>query len=207
MMLEEHNVTRSMRAGFCVYDSRGFDYDDRQGETLVELSEWTADGVKHNQMCRRSGDSPACVTNRSSSKFARRQVNCAMVVANMADIYKDLVNTGGGLKCLEATKQVFCYHGLKRGNQNPILILTHGDKLTATDRMNARTKICEVLGISETSGVYDIVCMTEHGVAAEECDPVTAYALTEAVYRALLISDMSHTPKLNHTGFHLKEEN
>ncbi|KAK9733758.1 hypothetical protein RND81_04G090400 [Saponaria officinalis] len=196
MMLEEHNVTRSMRAGFCVYDSRGFDYNDRQGETLAELAEWTADGVRHNQVCLRSGDIMDYVDVRSSSKFAKRQVNCAMLVANMDEIYEEITKSCG-FTHLEATKQVFCYLGLKRGNQNPILILTHGDKLTATERINTRVKICEYLGISETSGVYDIVCMTEHGVSPEECDPVTAYALTEAVYRALLVSDMSHSPKLN----------
>ncbi|KAL9235724.1 hypothetical protein vseg_010463 [Gypsophila vaccaria] len=196
MLLEEHNVTRSMRAGFCVYDSRGFDYSDRQGETLAELSEWTANGLRHNQACPRSGDTTDLSNVGSSSKFEKRQVNCAMLVANMAEIYEEVTKTGG-FKHLEATKQVFSYLGLKRGNQNPILILTHGDKLTPTERINARVKICEYLGISETSGVYDIVCMTEHGVAPEECDPVTSYALTEAVYRALLVSDMSHSPKLD----------
>lgn len=80
-------------------------------------------------------------------------------------------------------------------DQNPILVLTHGDKLSAEERIDARLKICQFLGISETSGVYDIVCLTECGVVAEECDPVTAYALTEAVYRALLVADMSHLPK------------
>ena len=80
-------------------------------------------------------------------------------------------------------------------DQNPIIVLTHGDKLSAVERIDARIKICQTMGISETSGVYDIVCLTECGVVAEECDPVTAYALTEAVYRALLISDMSHLPK------------
>ena len=34
-------------------------------------------------------------------------------------------------------------------------------------------------------------------MVAEECDPVTAYALTEAVYRALLTSDMNYVPKQN----------
>lgn len=82
-------------------------------------------------------------------------------------------------------------------DQNPILVLTHGDKLNAEERLDARMKICQFLGISETSGVYDIACLTECGVVAEECDPVTAYALTEAVYRALLVSDMSHLPRKN----------
>lgn len=198
MFLEEHNVLRSVRAGFCVFDSRGFDYDDRADESLLELSQWTVDGVKHNQLCSRSRDEYRNVnigSTSTSNKFVKRQVNCAMVVANMADIYDSL--KAGDSKPLEATKEAFCYPGLKRGNQNPILVLTHGDKLLAEERIDARVKICQNLGISETSGVYDIVCLTECGVLAEESDPVTAYALIEAVYRALLISDMSHLPKQN----------
>lgn len=79
----------------------------------------------------------------------------------------------------------------------PILILTHGDKLSTEERIDSRLKICEHLGISETTGVYDIVCLTEYGFLADESDPVTAYALTESIYRALLISDSSHLPKRN----------
>lgn len=77
------------------------------------------------------------------------------------------------------------------------MILTHGDKLTAEERIEARMTICESLNISETSGVYDVVCLTEYGFIAEDSDPVSAYALTEAVYRALLVSDRDHPPKRN----------
>lgn len=80
-------------------------------------------------------------------------------------------------------------------DQTPILILTHGDLLSSEDRIDARLKISEYLEISETTGVYDIVCLTEYGFLAEESDPVTAFALTEAVYRTLLISDRTHIPK------------
>lgn len=73
--------------------------------------------------------------------------------------------------------------------------MTHGDLLSTEERIEGRIKICESLNISETSGVYDIVCLTEYGFVAEDSDPVSAYALTEAVYRALLISDKCHPPK------------
>lgn len=61
--------------------------------------------------------------------------------------------------------------------------------------MDGRLKICEHLGVSETNGVYDTVCLTEYGFLAEESDPVTAYAASEALYRALLVSDRGHFPK------------
>uniref|UniRef100_A0A5B7BUY8 G domain-containing protein n=1 Tax=Davidia involucrata TaxID=16924 RepID=A0A5B7BUY8_DAVIN len=196
--MEEHNVLRSMQSGFCVYDTRGFDYD-RVCEGVEELSEWMTDGVHHNQLCLRSGDPVLSKDEleipmlRSSSKFANRRVNCVMVVANVAEIYKAF--KAGDKKPLDALRDLFCSPALSKCNEKPILILTHGDKLSTEDRIDCRLKICEYLGVSEATGVYDIVCVTEYGFLADECDPVTAYALTEAVYRALLISDKGHLPK------------
>ncbi|KAK2649580.1 hypothetical protein Ddye_017069 [Dipteronia dyeriana] len=195
MYMEEHNVLRSMRSGFCVYDSGGFD-EDRLSEGLVELSSWMSEGVHHNQLCLRSvlkNEVDIDDNMRSSSKFVQRRVNCAMVVANIAEISKAL--KVGDSKLLEATRQLFCAPELRKCNENPILILTHGDLLSAEERMEARLNICESLDISESNGVYDVVCLTEYGFPAEECDPITAYAVTEAVHRALLISDRGHFPK------------
>ncbi|GLU16789.1 hypothetical protein SLE2022_332030 [Rubroshorea leprosula] len=197
MYLEEHNVSRSMRNGFCVYDSRGFNYD-RPKEALDELSSWISEGVHHNQLCFRYGDFSLMTDEmanavRTSSNFLQRRVNCVMVVVNMAEVYKAF--KAADLKPLEATRQLFCSSALRKCNENPMLILTHGDLLPTEERIEARLVICECLGVSEINGVYDIVCLTEYGFLAEQSDPVSAYALTEAVYRALLISDRGHCPK------------
>ncbi|XP_010038259.2 uncharacterized protein LOC104426797 [Eucalyptus grandis] len=200
MYLEEHNVVRSMRSGFCVYDSRGFDYG-RVGEALEELSDWMTEGVHHNQLCSRPGDrassddeSEFCPP-RASAKFAKRRVNCVMVVVNIAEVHEAM--KAGDLQPLRATKELFSAPALRKCNESPLLILTHGDLLTTEERIEARLQICECLGISESSGVYDLVCLTEYGFLAEEADPITAYTLAEAVYRALLISDRDHVPKNN----------
>lgn len=126
MFLEEHNVLRSVRSGFCVFDSRGFGYNDREDESLMELSQWTSEGVKHNQPCCRLSDESRNVNIGSTStstsrKFSKRQVNCAMVVANMADLY-DQLKTGDS-KPLEATREVFCQPDLKRGSKFFLIIL------------------------------------------------------------------------------------
>lgn len=117
MFLEEHNVLRSLRSGFCLYDSRGFDYD-KMSESLEELSSWMNDGVHHNQLCLRSGDyllrkdELEVLMSRSSSKFARRRVNCAMVVANVAEIYKSY--KAGNYKPLDAIKELYCSPAFKK---------------------------------------------------------------------------------------------
>lgn len=87
------------------------------------------------------------------------------------------------------------WHSFFTTDGNPILILTHGDKLSTEDRIDCRLKICKHLATSETNGIYDIVCVTEYGLLAHEYDPISAYSVSEAVYRALLISDTAQLVK------------
>ncbi|GJX90651.1 hypothetical protein Tco_0343977 [Tanacetum coccineum] len=117
--LEEHNVLRSTRNGFCVYDSRGLDFT-RIGECLDEVTRWMTDGVNYD---------------------------CYGV--DLTDVYKAIF---------------------------------------ARD-------FNDYLGIPVTTGAYDIVCLTEQGILPEEADPATYFALTEAIYRAILQSDRTHSPK------------
>ena len=83
---------------------------------------------------------------------------------------------------------------LKLADENPLLMLTHGDMLSAEERIDGRLKLCEYLGVPEGTGAYDIPCPTEQGILPEESDPVTSYALTEAIYRVLIQSDRTHVP-------------
>ncbi|KAI3469322.1 hypothetical protein Pfo_025985 [Paulownia fortunei] len=199
MYLEEHNVLRSPRSGFCVYDTRGVDQNQME-EGLDGVSTWMSDGVRHNQPCYRPGDDKVkglgtmnLSVGLTNSRYIKRKVNCVMVVTDLSQIHKAF--KCGDLRSMEALRDLFHLSAIKNSNENPILILTHGDTLNAEDRINGRLKICEYLGIPETSGAYDIPCLTEQGILAEESDPVTAFALTEAVYRALLQSDRTHLPK------------
>lgn len=123
--MEENNVLRSMENGFCVFDSRGFEYN-RVKDGLEELSYWMAEGIRHNQPCSKSvvygitendtlTESDYLTSEAAasaSSRFVNRKVNCAMVVVNMAEIYGALKD--GDSKHLEATKQFFCSPDLRK---------------------------------------------------------------------------------------------
>ncbi|XP_057785605.1 uncharacterized protein LOC131003142 [Salvia miltiorrhiza] len=196
MFLEEHNVLRSGRSGLCVYDTRGLD-QNRMGEGLDEVSTWMSEGVRHNQPCYRLGDERRVMgsTLVNSSRFAKRKVNCVMVVADLLQIHEAFKS--GDFKSIEALRSLFHLDCTKNLNENPMLILTHGDALSPGDRIEGRLKICEYLGIPETSGAYDVACLTEQGIFVQDFDSVTAFALMEAVYRALLQSDRSHLPNTN----------
>lgn len=121
-------MMRSMQSGFCVYDSRGFDYD-RLSEGLAELSSWMNEGVYHNQLCLRSVDYEFMRNDhvdidhmKSSSKFVQRTVNCVMVVANIAEIYIAL--KAGDSKPIEATRQLLFTPDLRKCSKFSFYIIT-----------------------------------------------------------------------------------
>lgn len=121
MFLEEHNVLRSLRSGFCVYDSRGLDCDRVSG-SLEEVAGWMRKGVHHHQPCSRLSDPEweepsAC----RSSRFSKRRVNSVLVVADVAEIYKALL--AGDSKPLEATKELFYSPSIRKCSKFIIIIV------------------------------------------------------------------------------------
>ncbi|CAL9060656.1 unnamed protein product [Musa banksii] len=193
--LEEHNVLRSMRSGFCIFDSRGLDCD-RMADGLEEVADWMTEGVRHGQPCRGANppDAPAPASAPPATRFLRRRVNCPVVVANLYELHHSLLS--GDPRPLEATRDLFHYPPIKiNPTDSPILVLTHGDELSPEERIQARVKTCEYLGVSETNGVYDISCLNEYGTAVDEMDPATSYAVAEAIFRALVVADRTHPAK------------
>lgn len=111
MFLEEHNVLRSMRSGFCVYDTRGLDSND-MNEGLEEVSTWMTRGVRHNQPCLRHGDyklinggGTDASSLRSNTRYTKRKIDCVVVVADLSEINKAF--NSGDLKPVETLKNLF----------------------------------------------------------------------------------------------------
>lgn len=104
-------MVRSSQSGFCVYDSRGLDYE-QMDESFEDLSYWMSKGVRHNQPCPRASDDLKVreeIENhmsQSSSKFVKRKVNFAMLMVNMEEIYTAF--KAGDSKPLEATRNLYC---------------------------------------------------------------------------------------------------
>ncbi|OWM88082.1 hypothetical protein CDL15_Pgr016655 [Punica granatum] len=171
VFLEEHNVLRSTRSGFCVYNSRGLDMD-RTIEGLEEVRGWMSCGVRHYQPCLRPGDGEELVRDGSmpplsSARFNTRQVNCVLVVANASAIYSSLKACDA--KALEATAELFHCPAIRKSNKT-----SSGDSI-------------HIAIASRSASIW--------GILPEESDPVTAFALAEAIYRALIQSDRTHLPK------------
>ncbi|MQM15669.1 hypothetical protein Taro_048618 [Colocasia esculenta] len=237
-VLEEHNVLRSMRNGFCVYDSRGFEYE-RTAEGLEEIAGWVENGVHHLQHCSGGRGSGEEGIPLGRPRYVRRKVNCVLMVADMAEIHK--ASKAGDARPLDAARALFrspsvrvsdaasvhlfsssfapffvepapliplnivlllplkpgfiCSSTAPHAGEDPVLVLTHGDELSAEERVEGRLRVCEALGVSPAGGAYDIACLNEQGLPVEELDPVTSYSLAEVVYKALLTADRGYTPR------------
>lgn len=90
MFLEEHNILRSPRSGFCVYDTRGLD-QNQMNDSLERVWTWMSTGVRHNQPCYRPGDETGGSMGMSNSRYVKRQVNCVMVVADLSKIHEAFI--------------------------------------------------------------------------------------------------------------------
>lgn len=118
MYLEEHNVLRSPRNGFCVFDARGLDQDQME-EGLKEVSGLMADGVRHNQPCFRQEDEKVkglCGSmGLASSRYVKRKVNCVMVVADLSLISKAFEI--GDFKSINALRDLFHLPSVKSASK------------------------------------------------------------------------------------------
>lgn len=106
MWLEKHNVLRSASNAFCVLDSRGLDYEKME-ESLDGLCEWMEGGVRVclGECDHECGGEALGLCWCESSGYAKRRVNCVLVVANAAEVCGAM--KAGDAKPLEATRQVF----------------------------------------------------------------------------------------------------
>lgn len=116
MLLEEHNVLRSMRSGFCVYDTRGLDTNDMI-EGLDEVSIWMTRGVRHNQPCFRHGDYNNKVINGggTNARYTKRKVDCAIIVADLSEISKAF--SSGDLNHIVALKSLFNNPSIRKSSK------------------------------------------------------------------------------------------
>lgn len=117
MFLEEHNVLRSMRSGFCVYDTRGLDTNDMI-EGLDEVSTWMTRGVRHNQPCFRHGDynnNKDINGGGTNTRYTKRKVDCAIIVADLSEINKAF--SSGDLKHVVALKSLFNNPSIRKSSK------------------------------------------------------------------------------------------
>ncbi|XP_015582028.1 uncharacterized protein LOC8286081 isoform X2 [Ricinus communis] len=171
---------------FCLYDTRGF--FDNSYDNIEMLKYWMTRGVCHGELTVRKCDDSSLRTrmkckvryNGSQSK-KNRTVNFVIFVVNGLAVLKSMgseVEKGNQYTDMIASAFNCPYASFK--DDKPVVVVTHGDLLSLSDRTRIRVHLGELLGIPPAKQIFDI---------PESCDPVTELTIIDMLRYSLEHAD------------------
>ncbi|KAL3850430.1 hypothetical protein ACJIZ3_012312 [Penstemon smallii] len=149
---------------FCLYDTRSLSTDLR--ENLKMLKPWMRKGIRDGELVKRKSDS-LNLKERLKCKARRSRLSCQDRPAMPINFVIFVVN---GLSVLESIADdnnmknrnsqlmstIFNQPLLSFKDDKPVVVVTHGDLLTLSDRVKIRVYLGELLGVSPTRQIFDI---------------------------------------------------
>lgn len=159
--LQEHTIPRGS-ASFCLYDTRGL--SNNLPENIRMIKRWMRKGVRHGELVIRNSDSSA-VRGRMKCKSRHnglvspetRMVNFVIYVANGVSVLKSMDGDGEADKDYsQMIAATFNCPYLSFKDDKPVVVVTHGDLLTLSDRVRVRLFLAELLSIPPDKQIFDI---------------------------------------------------
>lgn len=192
MFLQEYFLYKDAKH-FCVFDSRGFS----KGNVIEDLDlvkKWVTSGISHGEAVCRPSDSTMireALEGRGRQSHSdwtvKRRVDFVVFVVNAFSVYSMRESHDvGGLKNLA---MLFKSPFLSFKDDMPVVVMTHGDKLSSQDRVFTRIFIGELFGVSPVDQVFDISCFTERSVHPGDVDAVNDLVLLNMLKFALERAD------------------
>ncbi|XP_061342392.1 uncharacterized protein LOC133288608 isoform X2 [Gastrolobium bilobum] len=191
--LREYLIPRDSNS-ICVYDTRGLSDNSHENENNRMLKSWMTKGVRHGELVVRKTDNQRL---RKSLKYKAhkkgffssksRKVNYVIYVVNGLSVLKAMENTGAlETQYTETIVSTFNSPFLSFKDDKPVLVFTHGDLLSLSDRARVRAHLGLLLGIPPTKQIFDI----------PECDDlVTESAIIEMLRYSLEHADRNFPQK------------
>ncbi|KAF7825847.1 uncharacterized protein G2W53_017011 [Senna tora] len=190
--LQEYMIPRESTS-VCLYDTRSLSGNSNENDRILNC--WMTKGVCHGELVFRNTDSHSLkkLLNHRTYKTGylpskRRKVNFVIYVANGLSVLKAMENSG----TLEAqytntVASTFNCPYLSFKDDKPVLVVTHGDLLSLSDRARVCAHMVELLGIPPTQ-IFDI--------PAESDDRVTEFTIIEMLRYTLQHADRNYSPKI-----------
>lgn len=178
--LHEYLVPKGS-GSFCLYDTRSLSFDSSENQKM--LKRWMTTGVRHGELVRRKSDSMTlkaqlkwkarrCFT---SSQF--RAVDFVIFVVNGISVLESM---GSDDEKKKQYSQMIAsdYNNplLSFKDDKPVVVITHGDLLSLSDRVKVRIYVGELLGVSPTRQIFDI---------PENNEPATTLAIYDMLTHCL----------------------
>nr|XP_017238358.1 PREDICTED: uncharacterized protein LOC108211306 isoform X4 [Daucus carota subsp. sativus] len=195
--LQENMVLRGS-SSFCLYDTRSL--SDNESENTDILNQWMTEGVRHGELVIRNSDGPElrnklnCKSHQNlhcSSKT--RTVNFVIFVVSGLSVLNCMDNgdEDDGYNKMIAT--MFKCPFLSFKDDKPVVVVTHGDLLSLSDRARVRVHLGELLGVHPKKQIFDIP-------VAEDCDPATDLTIIELLRYSLEHADRNLPNKARSIG-------
>ncbi|KAI3450824.1 hypothetical protein Pfo_007489 [Paulownia fortunei] len=158
--LHEYMIPRGS-GSFCLYDTRSLSVDS--SENLKMLKRWMAKGVRHGELVKRKSDSTdlkaqlKCKARRSCSSSQFRAINFVIFVVNGLSVLESMDSDEEKKKQYgQIIATNFNSPLLSFKDDKPVVVITHGDLLSLSDRVRIRVYLGELLGVPPTKQIFDI---------------------------------------------------
>ncbi|KAM7496247.1 hypothetical protein LguiA_020661 [Lonicera macranthoides] len=183
--LQEYMIPRRSTS-FCLYDTRSLSYDS--SENIEMIQRWMTKGVRHGEPVIRDSDSSSLKT--TMKRKARQNGNCSREI-RMVNFVIFVVNGLSVVKSMDADDEPDAYYTqmiasvfncpfLSFKDDKPVVVVTHGDLLSLSDRARLRVYLGQLLGVHPKKQIFDI---------SESCDPATDLAIVEMLRYSLEHAD------------------
>ncbi|CAJ2670091.1 unnamed protein product [Trifolium pratense] len=159
--LREFMIPRESNS-ICLYDTRSL--SDNSHENNKMLKNWMTKGLRHGEIVvsrdtQRLSKSLKCKGGKKGFFSGKsRKVNFVICVLNGLSVLNVMENARGDFEAqyIEAIVSTFNCPYLSFKDDKPVLVLTHGDLLSLSDRGRVRAYLGELLGIPPTKQIFDI---------------------------------------------------
>ncbi|XP_049411575.1 uncharacterized protein LOC125874644 isoform X2 [Solanum stenotomum] len=155
--LHEYTMPKGS-SSFCLYDTRGLSDDLNENKKI--LDRWMTKGVRHGKLIMRDSDDAHPKSNVSRNRYCASEtnvVNCVIFVVSAVQILQSMDSDDETKR--QQTRAVatnFNYPLLSFKDEKPIVVLTHGDLLSLSDRTRIRMHLGQLLGIHPKKQFFDI---------------------------------------------------
>ncbi|CAN4101335.1 unnamed protein product [Withania somnifera] len=155
--LREYAIPRGS-SSLCLYDTRGLSDDLSENKKMVKC--WMKKGVRHGELITRGSDDAHLKAKAHRNRYCAVEtnvVNCVIFVVSAVQMLQ-LMDSGNETKIqqTQAVATTFNYPLLSFKDEKPIVVLTHGDLLSLSDRTRIRMYLGQLLAIHPKKQIFDI---------------------------------------------------
>lgn len=157
MFLREYPIPRNSSA-VCIYDTRGWSNDLEKNFKM--LHQWMTKGISHGETTMWDDDEGNKIGNMkplgrqySFLRYKIRKVNFVIFVVDGVAVLESMDDSNKGYT--EILRQTFMYPFLSIGDDKPVVVVTHGDRLSIQQRVHVQAELAELLDIPAQQ-IYDI---------------------------------------------------